>query len=110
LHIDELNVLEYIKNKLKIGNITVTKKECKFTVTDKEGIQNLIYIFDKYNLNTSKYLDYSDFKKAYFLYYGREKVITENLKNEILKLKASMNLKRTNFKMPSDHKIIITEN
>ena len=110
LHIDELSVLEYIKNKLEIGNITVTNKECKFSVTDKEGIKKLISIFDKYNLNTSKYLDYSDFKKAYVLYYGREKIITEKLKNEILKLKDNMNLKRTNFNMPSNHKIIITEN
>lgn len=110
LHKDDKEALNYIKNRLGIGSIILTKNnECKFVVTDKESIKKLIIIFDKYNLNTTKYLDYSNFKKAYNLYFERKGGLTEELINEILKLKNNMNTSRTNFNMPSNHKIIITK-
>lgn len=58
LHKDDIGVLRYIHNKLAIGNVRLYKNDCIFNVTDREGIKLLIYIFDKYNLNTTKYLDY----------------------------------------------------
>ena len=57
----------------------------------------MISIFDKYNLNTSKYLDYCDFKEAFNLYSARNGVLTEQLKEELIKLKKGMNAKRINF-------------
>jgi hypothetical protein len=43
---------------------------------------------DKYNLNTTKYLDYTDFKEAFNLYHSRNGVLTEELKDKIIKLKS----------------------
>lgn len=61
LHIDDLNVLNFIRDKLNIGNkIAIFGNSCKFTVTHPEDIYLLTEIFDKYNLNTTKYLDYLD--------------------------------------------------
>ena len=68
LHQDDEAVLKYIKDKLGIGGVRYYKKECIFNVTDKEGIALLISIFDKYNLNTTKHLDFLDFKEAFCIY------------------------------------------
>ena len=109
LHIDDVEALEYIQSKLNIGIVRTYKDECKFVVTKSEDICKLISIFDLYNLNTSKYLDYLDFKKAFNIYNDREGFLTEELKNKVLELKDGMNTKRKNFYMPNDHKIVITK-
>jgi len=107
LHKNDESVLRYIQKKL--GNIRIYKNECIFNVTDKEGINQLICIFDKHNLNTTKYLDYLDFKKAFNLYNNRDKNKTaEMVKDEILKLKQKMNIKRINFDRPTE--IVINKN
>lgn len=114
LHKDDRSVLEFIqKNKLKIGNLRLSKDKCIFIVSDKAGLSMLIKIFDKYNLNTTKYLDYLNFKNAFVLYYEREKhlkvVDAEWLKDQILEIKNLMNTKRTDFNM-NHHKVVITKN
>lgn len=110
LHIDDMDVLKYIHDKLGIGSVRVYKNECIFNVTNKEGIYKLIEIFDKFNLNTTKYFDYIDFKKAFILYNERDRNLTaESLKDQILDLKISMNNKRTMFNT-QNHKIIINKN
>ena len=73
LHKDDEGVLRYIHRKLAIGNFRLYRDDCTFSVTGQEGIKLLISIFDKFNLNTTKYLDYLDFKKAFNLYINREK-------------------------------------
>jgi len=94
-------------------NIRLFKDKCIFTVSDKQGVYKLISIFEKYNLNTTKYLDYLDFKKAFVLYHERDKnlkvIKAEELKNKILDLKGNMNTKRSIFSMPTNHKILITK-
>jgi hypothetical protein len=82
---------------------------CKFTVTHPKDLYKYIAIFDEYNLNTNKYLDYLDFKKAFTLYKGRDKTIKENqiLIDKILELKKGMNKYRIHFSLPADHKIVI---
>ena len=109
LHIDDIEALKYIQSQLNIGTVRVYKDECKFAVTKKEDICKLINIFDTYNLNTTKYLDYLDFKEAFNLYYNREESLTEELKKKVLKLKEGMNKKRINFNMPDNHRIIVTK-
>lgn len=109
LHADDMEALEYIQSKLNIGIVRIYKDECKFIVTKREDICKLISIFDSYNLNTSKYLDYLDFKKAFNIYYDRDGFLTEELKNKVLELKDGMNTKRKNFNMPNDHKIVVTK-
>jgi len=114
LHIDDLEVLKYIKSNLGLGNIRINKNKCIFTITDSEGTNMLIAIFDKYNLNTTKFLDYLNFKESFLLYQRRNKQIMDigskiELANRILQLKNSMNTKRTNSSMPLDHKINISK-
>jgi hypothetical protein len=109
LHIDDVEALEYIQSKLNIGMVRTYKDECKFIVTKCEDISKLISIFDLYNLNTSKYLDYLDFKKAFYIYNDREGLLTEEFKNKLLELKDGMNTKRKNFNMPDVHRIVITK-
>jgi hypothetical protein len=67
LHQDDIDVLYTIQKSLGIGKVRKSNNECKFTVNDIKGIQKLIAIFDKYSLNTTKYLDYIDFKEAFNL-------------------------------------------
>ena len=117
LHQDDLDALKSIQTNLNIGHVRVNKDECKFVVSDKEGIKKLIDIFDKYTLNTTwrpngvwPPLDYLDFKKAFNLYYGREGYLTEELKDQIEKFQGGMNTMRTNFNMPKYHEINITKN
>ena len=109
LHLDDFEALKYIQSKLNIGTVRIAKDECKFVVTKLEEISKLISLFDTHKLNTSKYLDYLDFKKAFNLYFSREGGLTEELKNKILELKDGMNKKRLDFNMPADHKIIVTK-
>jgi hypothetical protein len=107
---DDESVLRYIQSKLGIGNVRIYKNECIFNVTDKEGISQLVSIFDKYNLNTTKYLDYLDFKKAFNLYNNRDKNLTaEMVKDQVLELKNKMNTNRVNFDRPENSEIIITK-
>ena len=109
LHLDDYEALNYIKNKLNIGAVRIIKDECKFVVTKKEEISKLISLFDVHKLNTSKYLDFLDFKKAFNMYINREGYLTERLKTSIKELKDGMNKKRIDFNMPADHKIIVTK-
>ena len=111
LYVDDIDALKYIKSKLNIGNdIVVYGYSCKFTVTHPKDIYKLISIFDEYNLNTTKYLYYLDFKKAFNLYKGRDKTIKDNqtLIDQILELKKWMNTYRIHFSLPADHKIVIS--
>jgi len=110
LHKDDECVLRYINRKLGIGKVRLYKNECILNVTDKNGILFLISIFDKYNLNTTKYLDYLDFKKAFNLYFNKDKELSaESVKNVIIELKNKMNTNRVNFNRPENCKIIITK-
>lgn len=101
-------VLVYICDRLAVGNINESGEECRFAVSDKEGILKLISIFDKYKLNTTKYLDYLDFKKAFNLYSNRNGLLAEELKDKIMEIKNGMNSNRNTFNMPLDHEILIT--
>ena len=65
---DDFKVLKYIQEKLGIGNIIINKDKCVFTVTNIEGRYHLISIFDKYNINSTKYLNYFNFRKAFMIY------------------------------------------
>jgi len=110
LHKDDEKVLRDIKDRLRIGGVRIYKDECIFSVTDKKGIALLIDIFDKYNLNTSKYLDYLDFKKAFHFYSNRDEDLNPYMiKDTILQFKNNMNTSRINFDRPNDSEIVITK-
>lgn len=61
-------------------------------------------------MNTTKYLDYLDFKEAFNLYLHRDGVVTEELKEILLNFKNRMNTNRISFYFPSHHEIKITIN
>ena len=98
LHIDDLHTLEYIKNKLGLGNTRIYKDKCIFTISDKQGVYELISIFYKFNLNTTKYLDNLKFKEAFKIYHERPsntKVAnSKDLIPKLLELKSNMNKSR----------------
>nr|YP_009710792.1 hypothetical protein [Macrolepiota fuliginosa]QFZ98741.1 hypothetical protein [Macrolepiota fuliginosa] len=82
-----------------------------FTISKQEDVNKLIAIFDKYGpLNTTKYLDYLSWNKAFLLYLSsKDKNSTEKelIKSEILTLKSNNNRRRTDFVMGANHNIII---
>lgn len=98
LHVDDLNVLNYIKDKLGFGNVYTSNNTCHFNVTKKDDILKLINIFDIYLLNSTKRFDYLDFKKAYYLYHDRDE-LTQELINQILDIKNNMNNSRKNLEI-----------
>ena len=99
LHLDDQDSLIYIKNFLGIGYTFKTKDECGFIVSNKQDLLKLIEIFDRYQLNSIKFLDFYDLKKAFLLYHEREGKITDLLIDKILSIKNGMNKNRVNFEM-----------
>lgn len=88
------------------------RDKCRLIISNREGVKVLLAIFERFPLNSTKYLDFLCFKKAFFIYQSREGGInTEVLTKKILELKDSMNTrrKRVDSVMPVDHKINITK-
>ena len=108
LHKDDFYALHYIKNKLDMGSIYASKDSQIFTISKKDDISKLISIFDSYTLNTSKYLDFLAFKKAFILYTDRNN-LTGELIAQIIELKNDMNYSREYYNMVINHEIIITK-
>ena len=65
LHIDDLGVLEYIKNRLNCGTIIIgDDNSAQFYLTKISDISTiLIPLFENFPLNGVKYLDYLSFKR-----------------------------------------------
>jgi hypothetical protein len=115
LHIDGLSVLNYIKGRLGVGSIEISDNSATLVFYTHDVIKNVIIpIFEEFPLNSRKYLNYLDFKKAFLLYVAMINRVKQrqnrpdNVINEILLLKTNMNFGRTNFEMPKDHIINIT--
>lgn len=116
LHKDDRPLLEYLKTRLNIGNvypvdISDTNKSCTWEVFKKEDLLKLIEILDKQPLNTTKYLDYILWRKAFYMYLELQTVSKDKkttIKENILALKEQMNDKRASFDLPSDHQIYIS--
>lgn len=121
LHKDDINLLNFIKNSLgDIGNVTSEESVAYFKVTSLSEIKLIIEIFSTYSLNSSKHLDFLAFHRAYLLYTSNKKLRNEEVQ-EIIRLKYSMNSKRTDYEMSfaqnqqganpgQTHKIHITGN
>nr|YP_010608740.1 hypothetical protein PNX16_mgp031 [Drechslerella dactyloides]WAN89820.1 hypothetical protein [Drechslerella dactyloides] len=73
-----------------------------FTVSSQKEISIVIEIFNNSPLNTTKHLNFLDFKKAFYLYINTTKK-TLNLKKEIDNIKNGMNNERSYFEMPANH-------
>ena len=111
LHQDDKKVLEYIKDVLGSGRLNTERSTLVFTISKLSDIETiLIPLFDEFPLNTTKYLDYLNFKKAFFIFRNRESTLSLQDYSSIIKLKDSMNDKRVNFISPESHSIKITGN
>lgn len=115
LHVDDTRVLEYIKKTLNCGRLSIERNTCVFTVSKKSDIETILLpIFERFSLNTVKYLDYLAFKNAFLMYTNRinNVSVVKDLKlvNNILYFIENMNSKRKFFDLPKDHVIRITAN
>lgn len=72
LHKDDRKVLEYIKSILGIGNVTERGNIATLSVSRSIEVQILIDIFSKFSLNTTKRLDFEDWKLAFELWSSVE--------------------------------------
>lgn len=108
LHIDDEGVLNIIKNKLGIGRVSTYGKTSIFIVDKISEVQVIINIFNNRSLNSSKYLNFLNFKEAYSIYTTSE--FNEELCIKLENLRSGMNRKRTDFNLPNNHKVKITPN
>ena len=99
--------MDYLNKTLGIGKVYVSGDNCTFIVSKLEEIQAIVDLLSNRPLNSTKYLNFLDFKKALDLYKNFK--MTEDVSSEIMKLKEKMNSKRTEFEMPYSHKPLITK-
>ncbi len=113
LHVDDRKVLEYIKYNLGCGRLNTERDTLVFTISQLSDIETiLIPLFEKFSLNTTKYLDYLDFKEAFFLFKNRKsnESSIQQIYLNIIELKKGMNSNRVHFVLPQNHSIRITGN
>jgi len=111
LHIDDENVLRTICLKLDIGRVVLRPNynTCSFEVGSEKELRILIKILDEHQLMGDKYLDYLNFREAFFLYFERSDLVTETLKTKIEELRANHNTKRVTTVLPLNYKRTITD-
>lgn len=84
-----LRLLYHIKKELGVGSVTKDNNKGQFFIRDRKHIENIILpIFDKYPLLTSKYFDYSRFKKALAI-LNNDSISKEQKDKDLLILKNS---------------------
>nr|UEV87085.1 hypothetical protein [Grifola frondosa] len=108
LHIDDKPLLEFIKNKLGCGLISINKDNTAayFTISNISDLKSVILpIFEGFPLNGVKHLDYLDFKEALLLESPNTSKSSNKLDdtNKILELKNKINKNRTEYSLPLDH-------
>lgn len=111
LHKDDIKVLKYIHHTLGIGNVTTsgTRAKVYFRVRSKSELSMIIAIFSKYNLNSTKHLNFLAFAQAFMLYNKNiSRVARKELKPILCEIIRNMNSKRTEYYMPPSHKISIS--
>nr|YP_009327824.1 hypothetical protein [Epichloe festucae]YP_010564198.1 hypothetical protein OYW92_mgp42 [Epichloe bromicola]APB96783.1 hypothetical protein [Epichloe festucae]APB96843.1 hypothetical protein [Epichloe hybrida]UYX62182.1 hypothetical protein [Epichloe bromicola] len=91
LHKKDENLLELLKDNLKVGKIYKSRPEAyEFQVSSIKDIKLIIEFFDKYPLITQKYGDYELFKQAYELISNKQHLTNDGLL-KLIALKASSN-------------------
>ena len=108
LHVDDVNVLYFINQSLGFGRVWIGKRVAVFKVESISDIKKIIDIFIDRPLNTTKYLNFLDFKKAHELYTSNSKGNKMKLKQKIDNTILYMNSKRSNFVTPDNFKFRIT--
>lgn len=106
LHIDDIKMLEFIKQMLQMGSVTSRGDSAYFTINRQKEIKALIDIFSNNPLNTTKRLNFLDFKKAFELYTNSNDK-TPSLIQSIKEIIGGMNTLRSDSATPvfTDFKI-----
>lgn len=101
LHIDDSLCLCNIRDTLGFGKVYEYKEKnnSSFSVSKKEDIKKLITIFDSYPLQSTKLLNFLDFRKAFYIYNSSSNR-TREVMDEIAKISLGMNRNRIDFKFP----------
>jgi hypothetical protein len=110
LHLDDVAPLEYIKNTLQIGKVYRYPKNntAILSISSRKEIEIILGIFSKYNLNSTKHLNFLAFKQAFTIYMENGKEDRERVKPIIDSIKDNMNKLRTDFDMPKNHQVLVT--
>lgn len=117
LHRDDRKVLEYIKCTLGAGRLNTERNTLVFTISQLSYIETiLIPLFEQFPLNSTKHLDFLNFKKAFYMYKNYKTCAPRSARerklliSDIIDLKNGMNDQRIDFDLPKDHRIRITGN
>jgi NADH:ubiquinone oxidoreductase subunit 6 (subunit J) len=95
LHSDDKDALYYIQKRLNQGNVSNYSVSSRFSISSQIGVKLLISILDKYPLNTSKRLDYEDWKKAFVIYNDNKSSLNkESVISSIESIRIGMNTGR----------------
>lgn len=107
LHIDDKDALIYIKDTLKVGTVIFSLKDHKatFRVSSLKEIALIVAIFSQHQsstqfkgcvLNTTKYLNFLAFAKAFSMYsQDNNRAYRESIKSKIDAVIGSINYQRT---------------
>jgi hypothetical protein len=98
LHVSDVATLQYIKDNLKCGHITISGSKCNYFINDKESlIQIILPIFNAVKLNSSKYYQFIIFEKAVNLIKNKNH-LTSNGKLNMISLHKAI---KGNYLAPS---------
>lgn len=103
--------MDYIQNTLGLGKVGINanSNSAYFKVTSQHEIEIILAIFSEFNLNSAKHLDFLAFKQAFVLYMeDSNREVRLKVSPVIDKIRSTMNSKRTDFSMASDHYYNIT--
>ena len=100
--------MDYLNKTLGIGKVYVSGDNCTFIVSKLEEIQAIVDLLSNRPLNSTKYLNFLDFKKAFILYTNRDN-LAGKLIAQIIELKNNMNYNRVDHNMVMNREIIVTK-
>lgn len=107
LHIDDIKMLHFIQSTLEIGKVYITGSAARFVVTNVKETAKIIDIFSRYSLNTTKLLNFQDFKKAFEIYTS-SRLKTQEILDKVEKIRLGMNSLRSDFTLPPSYSVHIT--
>jgi hypothetical protein len=105
LHIDDIKVMNLIKDNLGFGNVTISQSSASFKVHAFKDIKKLLLIFNQFSLLTHKQIDYNLWREAIeikqshldqqSLKISKNKSFDKDTHNKLLLLKTSINKPKT---------------
>ena len=109
LHKDDINVLQKIQDFLGVGRVVIEGNSCVFIISNVKELINVLFpLLDKYNLYTTKWLDYIDFKKVVlFLSESNTTRVSSSQLEGIHNIMTNMNSCRTEINYSLIPKIVV---